>query len=248
VHRICGGYSDEDYANGITTTQGKECEGRFPEYNKDRVINFNYTNSGFGGDIQEHHDQKGVKLIMKDTDELCSFGYTMPLNNDLETYGKILVPNYTEEISIFVNQHKFSFCYSQSLTNPVYQQCIQITDGIIMNEIRRTIAHEVGHSVHISHRVCETIGDLCNFRYDIDNIALNNPEAIGCDSSGSEAQEECERSYGITICNSISAFDPLIEVGDFIKDASVMNSDTGPDKSIIYNEIDKQQIRLHNNR
>ena len=109
------------------------------EYDADREINFNSTNSGFGGGIPGHSRQKAIRSLATTTLLICILGETFfeqpagPL--DLGT------PNETEVVKIYPSEHN--------------QTCLPLVPAAkLTNEIRRTFGHEVGHALHVCHRNC----------------------------------------------------------------------------------------------
>jgi hypothetical protein len=121
------------------------------EYNTNRVINFNYTNSGYGGPIPGHinYDQNALKILKMPSypGNPTVLGATYPLNVINKT------PNETDRIEVYENPHA-------SLSDPDH-------------EIRRTTGHEVGHGINVCHRP-----DLFNACFNADGTVVGTDDSI----------------------------------------------------------------------
>jgi hypothetical protein len=109
------------------------------EYNANRLINFNWQNSGHGGDIPanvQDSDQKALKILGKmrhPSRSLTILGYTSLID---PTDKSPMSPNETDRIEV----------YEDALAN--LNLSAQDTDYVR----RTTTGHEVGHGIHICHR------------------------------------------------------------------------------------------------
>jgi hypothetical protein len=106
------------------------------EYNTARVINFNYTNTGLGGQIPGHFDQRALKVLKKmlhPSNDPNIYGYIWPVTGGTQCQ---LSPNEVDRIE-------------------VYEDALVATGwtGSNLDELRKIVTgHEVGHGVHIFHR------------------------------------------------------------------------------------------------
>jgi hypothetical protein len=110
-------------------------ESLTPEYSLDRIINFGFGNAGYGGPIP-HADQRAVRARLGPADGFLAFTFNAP--NGCATGG--MVPNTTLMIDINGPAHDFE---GQAYGNGAPQ---------IINEIKRSLGHEIGHSIHVAHR------------------------------------------------------------------------------------------------
>lgn len=127
--------SDIEYADQLPLTvhriNGPET-GLNVEYGSDPQINFNQTNHRSTGNIPGHSRQKAVRVKKETTDTACLLGAA--------PRGDRTSPNEAAPVEIYVSEHN-SMCIPGA------------TPFQIRNELRRTIGHEVGHAIHICHRV-----------------------------------------------------------------------------------------------
>ena len=110
----------------------------------DRVINFNYSNSGDGWNIPGRPDQRALRVVEQPDSQLF-FGCTFSIGaaDCLSSTAPNTTPNETSRIEVYIGPH-----------NSLSSQQYTVTQ--IENEIRRTTGHEVGHGLHISHRAANT--------------------------------------------------------------------------------------------
>jgi hypothetical protein len=122
-----------------------EDESPTPEYRSgDRVINANYQNAGFGGAIAHNADQKAIRVELGDA--LGVAGFTFPIGFDFQTQNPGvcneggLTPNDVDHIEInpSVSQDE------GNRNNDTLDQ--------VLNEISRSVGHEIGHGLHMKHR------------------------------------------------------------------------------------------------
>lgn len=100
------------------------------EYDSDRVINFNDTNSGAGGAIPGHSEQKALRAKAATTEIPGLFGEAKTETNTNAT------PNRTTVIEMY----------------PATAETPAIPPSERLNLLRKIFTHEVGHALHICHR------------------------------------------------------------------------------------------------
>jgi hypothetical protein len=109
----------------------------------DRVVNWKYQNAGAGGDIPNRTETNGQKALRVMEVEVnlvnpMRFGSTFSIP---PTPAQRTTPNETDRIEVYRRPH-------QELKKPPRK----FNNTEINNELSRTLAHEVGHGVHICHR------------------------------------------------------------------------------------------------
>lgn len=107
----------------------------------DRVINFNYQNTGEGGNIpnrSESTNQRALRVKSVPSSPQNYFGYTFPINPadiDLGT------PNETLRIEVYIATH-----------DNLKKAPLRYSNTQVSNEMKRTTGHEIGHGVSVCHR------------------------------------------------------------------------------------------------
>jgi len=122
------------YANNLPVTKHWVSAS---ELDSNRYINFNYTNSGFGGNIQAHINQRGV-LVRQVVGDALVFGAT--------TCGAPCNPNTTTVSQIFVDVIR-SFTppdKTPAANNPP-------SDPPDDNAFKQVTGHEIGHTIGVGH-------------------------------------------------------------------------------------------------
>jgi hypothetical protein len=176
VHALC----DTTLAAGCGVT----------EYSADRVVNFARQNAQ--GSAITGFDQKGVRLLVMATalDPLfqgdCTYGFTWDVNApepmNIQYVPLFMTPNetrrvevYSQQIAHFGDPVNYNACGS-GLPGPM-------TSEQVDNEIRRTIAHEVGHSIHLCHK---PFAPACNLQIQNPGVSVmtNEPTGAGAAEAG----------------------------------------------------------------
>ena len=126
--------SDIGYADNLPLTvhrvRGVD-EGLNAEYDANHEINFNQANHGSGGNVPGYSLQKAVRAKNSTSTRSCVYGRA-PQGDT--------TPNEADPVEVFVSQHN-TMCMPSA------------TPTQLGNELRRTLGHEVGHAIHICHRV-----------------------------------------------------------------------------------------------
>jgi hypothetical protein len=169
VHSLC----DTTLASGCGVT----------EYSADRVVNFT-REASTGTDI-EGFDQKGVRLVVMPTaieplfQGQCTYGFSWDVNApepmNIQYIPLFMTPNetrrvevYSQQIAHFGDPVDFNICGS-GLTAP-------LSSTEVDNEIRRSIGHEVGHSIHMCHK---PFPGACNLQISNPAVSVMTNEANG---------------------------------------------------------------------
>lgn len=102
-----------------------------------RIINFNYTNSGLGGNVPNHFNQQGLMVIDGGRGPGGIFGEVTAVGSPNAQTGPVRI--YT----LFIR-----------LASPPNNNDITV-DPFDDEKTRQTIGHEVGHGVSINHRTVQ---------------------------------------------------------------------------------------------
>jgi hypothetical protein len=164
------------FAMGLpTSTHPIRGEDEFPrsyEYGPERVINFNRANAGFPGPISGY-DQRAVRMYAISTPMNAMYGLTCGVESEPEpdcltwlvqlppnTTLPMHTPNSTREVRVYLVPHdSLTDATECELSLGAGQGC-PYTEAQAQNELRRTAAHEIGHSVRICHRgQCSPLDD-----------------------------------------------------------------------------------------
>jgi hypothetical protein len=106
------------------------------EYDPGRVVNFNFTNLGTDSTNIPHIAQRALRVRLGSADGYAGKTYSPRCISGIVS---VLTPWDVEEIQVNRSIHDANL----SLGNSVPQ---------ILNELRRTIGHEIGHGLNIAHR------------------------------------------------------------------------------------------------
>jgi hypothetical protein len=118
------------------------CQVVSTEMDAQRVVNFNHTNIGSGGNILGHTDQKALVVV----DSLWSLtgvvGMVTPI---LPVPPNYYSPNNTSTVEVFTETIKW---VSPSHNDPPPSQQADPFDN---DKIAQTLGHELGHALNLAH-------------------------------------------------------------------------------------------------
>jgi hypothetical protein len=103
------------------------------ELDTGRVVNFNHTNSGFGGNIQSHFNQQGLRVVDGGLGTLMIYGEVTVVGPPHAQTGNVNI--YT----LFIRQ-----------ASPPNNNTTNV-DPFDSDKTRQTLGHEIGHGSSVSH-------------------------------------------------------------------------------------------------
>jgi hypothetical protein len=119
------------YANNLPLTKHWVLAS---ELNSDRYANFNYTNSGFGGNIAAHINQRGLRVR-----QVSGFPCGLSCYGETTTTSVPANPNTTTGMAVYVDAIRYD--------SPPTTGSIAPGDMNDNSAISKTTGHEVGHGI-----------------------------------------------------------------------------------------------------
>ena len=156
------------YPNLPTATHrinGQDEAGVDEYQTSDRVVNFNWQNTGYPGDIpgrSSNNGQKALRVLSVSLATTPWYGATYPTALLNKT------PNETERIEVNLARHN------------ALKKDYGFNNTQIANEVKRTTGHEIGHGINICHRdaisTCDDGADVGSLDSIMSNEAFGTPE------------------------------------------------------------------------